>query len=248
MSRSQSARTTVQTHPPVPRYPRRFSVASVWLQSCLQSCAIRPATIIKVAEIMNYAIVAKPHGKANALPRQDVPDPGPSSCPECGAIVRPGPGPGPGPGRPHFFLPLVAPPPQIATALSLMSRLSGRERTIFRLLGTGCDNRAIAQELRISERTVKRHMTAILGKLRLESRLQAGLAALASTPFLPAMAASAPPEVNGGDDAPSHATRAPVQYPRPAASAEERTPAAPGTSKAAACPRGPAVPRQHPGE
>jgi DNA-binding NarL/FixJ family response regulator len=32
--------------------------------------------------------------------------------------------------------------------------------------------------MNISERTVKRHVTVILAKLRLESRLQAGLAAL----------------------------------------------------------------------
>jgi len=56
--------------------------------------------------------------------------------------------------------------------------LTSRERTVFRLLGFGYDNRSIARELEVSERTVKRYVTAILGKLQLESRLQAGLAAL----------------------------------------------------------------------
>jgi DNA-binding NarL/FixJ family response regulator len=56
--------------------------------------------------------------------------------------------------------------------------LTHRERVVFRLLGFGYDNRSIARELEISERTVKRHITCILAKLELESRLQAGLAAL----------------------------------------------------------------------
>jgi DNA-binding CsgD family transcriptional regulator len=56
--------------------------------------------------------------------------------------------------------------------------LTHRERVVFRLLGFGYDNRSIARELEISERTVKRYVTGILAKLELESRLQAGLAAL----------------------------------------------------------------------
>jgi DNA-binding NarL/FixJ family response regulator len=53
-----------------------------------------------------------------------------------------------------------------------------RGRTVFEFLGAGYDNRSIARELGVSERTVKRHLTVILTKLTLESRLQAGLAAL----------------------------------------------------------------------
>jgi DNA-binding NarL/FixJ family response regulator len=49
------------------------------------------------------------------------------------------------------------------------------------MLGTGYDNRSIAHQLDISERTVKRHITAILLKLDLESRLQAGLVGLAAS-------------------------------------------------------------------
>jgi len=66
----------------------------------------------------------------------------------------------------------------IAAALRLTHLLSPRERTVFQLLGVGYDNRSIASDLGVSERTVKRHVTVILAKLRLESRLQAGLAAL----------------------------------------------------------------------
>jgi antitoxin component of RelBE/YafQ-DinJ toxin-antitoxin module len=49
------------------------------------------------------------------------------------------------------------------------------------LLGLGYDNRSMARILAVSERTVKRHVTAVLAKMGLESRLQAGLAALLMT-------------------------------------------------------------------
>jgi DNA-binding NarL/FixJ family response regulator len=69
-------------------------------------------------------------------------------------------------------------PQPIAAALRSTQRLSARERTVFQFLGAGYDNRSIARELGVSERTVKRHVTVILAKLGLESRLQAGLTAL----------------------------------------------------------------------
>jgi DNA-binding CsgD family transcriptional regulator len=72
-------------------------------------------------------------------------------------------------------------PQQIAAARLLACSLSPRERVAFEMLGLGYDNRSMARALQISERTVKRHVTAILAKLRLESRLQAGLAALIMT-------------------------------------------------------------------
>jgi DNA-binding NarL/FixJ family response regulator len=56
--------------------------------------------------------------------------------------------------------------------------LTPREYVTFELLGLGCDNRTIARTLEISERSVKRHVSAILNKLDLQSRLQAGLVAL----------------------------------------------------------------------
>jgi DNA-binding NarL/FixJ family response regulator len=69
-------------------------------------------------------------------------------------------------------------PQPIASALRCAHQLSTREWSVFRFLGAGYDNRSIARELGVSERTVKRHVTVILAKLTLESRLQAGLAAL----------------------------------------------------------------------
>jgi DNA-binding CsgD family transcriptional regulator len=66
----------------------------------------------------------------------------------------------------------------IAVACRRVRDLTPRERSVFRLLGLGHDNRSIARELNISERTVKRYITAILAKLGLRSRLQAGLCAL----------------------------------------------------------------------
>lgn len=69
-------------------------------------------------------------------------------------------------------------PQPITAALLLTGTLTGREWAVFELLGMGSDNRSISRDLSISERTVKRHVTVILAKLHLESRLQAGLAAL----------------------------------------------------------------------
>jgi DNA-binding NarL/FixJ family response regulator len=69
-------------------------------------------------------------------------------------------------------------PQPLAAALLLTRTLTARERTVFQLLGFGYDNRSISRDLKISERTVKRYVTAILAKLKLESRLQAGLTAL----------------------------------------------------------------------
>ena len=56
-------------------------------------------------------------------------------------------------------------PEPIAVAHRRVHSLTPRERGVFRLLGFGYDNRAIARELNISERTVKRYITAILAKL-----------------------------------------------------------------------------------
>ncbi len=53
--------------------------------------------------------------------------------------------------------------------------LSAREREVLELVACGARNRQIAQELSISEFTVKRHMQNILHKLDLPSRRAAGL-------------------------------------------------------------------------
>lgn len=98
------------------------------------------------------------------------------ACPACGTSLTP-PAHDDAPG---VTLRAALPQP-IAAALRLTHLLSARERTVFELLGAGQDNRTIARELEVSERTVKRHVTVILTKLHLESRLQAGLAALLSS-------------------------------------------------------------------
>jgi len=62
---------------------------------------------------------------------------------------------------------LAAPPPPSATPLT------GREVEVLRLIATGATNRAIAAELRISEKTVARHVSNIFVKLDLPSRAAA---------------------------------------------------------------------------
>jgi len=55
--------------------------------------------------------------------------------------------------------------------------LSSREIDVLRLLGAGLANKQIGLVLSISEKTVKAHVSAILGKLGLDSRTQAALEA-----------------------------------------------------------------------
>ncbi len=61
--------------------------------------------------------------------------------------------------------------------LTRVGTLSGRERQVFDLIGSGHSNRGIADRLHVTERTVKAHVASILAKLGVESRLQAGLVA-----------------------------------------------------------------------
>ena len=67
---------------------------------------------------------------------------------------------------------LVTPGPQPATALT------DRERQVLVLVARGLSNRQIADELVISERTARTHVSNILTKLRLTSRTQAALLAI----------------------------------------------------------------------
>ncbi|MFD5466892.1 helix-turn-helix transcriptional regulator [Kitasatospora sp. NPDC127059] len=61
--------------------------------------------------------------------------------------------------------------------LARVGTLSGRERQVFDLIGTGHSNRGIADRLHVTERTVKAHVASVMAKLGVESRLQAGLVA-----------------------------------------------------------------------
>jgi DNA-binding NarL/FixJ family response regulator len=63
-------------------------------------------------------------------------------------------------------MPRPAPPKELGD-------LSERERDVFRLMARGLSNGEIAQELYISDTTVKTHVTHILQKLNLRDRVQA---------------------------------------------------------------------------
>ncbi len=51
-------------------------------------------------------------------------------------------------------------------------QLSAREKQVAKAIATGSINREIADQMGITERTVKAHITAILEKLQLKSRMQ----------------------------------------------------------------------------
>jgi DNA-binding NarL/FixJ family response regulator len=61
---------------------------------------------------------------------------------------------------------------------SSMNRLSERERQIAVLVSRGMKNKDIAQELSISENTVKRHLQSIFGKTGARDRLELAVLAL----------------------------------------------------------------------
>ncbi|MEV4465937.1 response regulator transcription factor [Micromonospora echinofusca] len=58
-------------------------------------------------------------------------------------------------------------------ALPALDVLTGREREVLRLVGTGLDNSEIAGRLVIAEATVKTHLNRTMAKLGLASRAQA---------------------------------------------------------------------------
>jgi DNA-binding NarL/FixJ family response regulator len=71
-----------------------------------------------------------------------------------------------------------APPP------SNLAELTLREQDVLRLIASGASNREIAQQLYISEGTVKNHVTNILGRLGLRDRTQAAIYANSYLPHL----------------------------------------------------------------
>jgi two-component system, NarL family, response regulator LiaR len=64
------------------------------------------------------------------------------------------------------------------TPEAAVADLTEREREVARLVAEGRNNHAIAQALVISEKTVKTHVSNILGKLHLEDRTQLAIYAL----------------------------------------------------------------------
>ncbi len=60
----------------------------------------------------------------------------------------------------------------------MLDQLTQRELDVLRALGTGLDNQAIADRLFITTATVRTHVSEVLRKLHVDSRLQAALIAV----------------------------------------------------------------------
>jgi two-component system, NarL family, nitrate/nitrite response regulator NarL len=58
-----------------------------------------------------------------------------------------------------------------------LQELTGREREILLLIGTGLTNRAIGDKINLSEKTIKHYVTNILHKLQVRNRLEAAVGA-----------------------------------------------------------------------
>lgn len=59
-----------------------------------------------------------------------------------------------------------------------LDTLTARERDVLKLLGHGLSNKEVAQELSLTEVTIKGYVSAILGKLYVSDRTQAALLAV----------------------------------------------------------------------
>jgi DNA-binding NarL/FixJ family response regulator len=60
---------------------------------------------------------------------------------------------------------------------SPLDELSAREREVLQLVAEGLSNQEVADRLGLAEKTIKHHMTNILGKLQVRSRVEAALLA-----------------------------------------------------------------------
>lgn len=68
-------------------------------------------------------------------------------------------------------LPTSEPPSPEPVPLQL-TELTPREQQVLQLIGSGVSNREIAQQLHISEGTVKNHVSSLLNRLKLRNRSQ----------------------------------------------------------------------------
>jgi len=78
------------------------------------------------------------------------------------------------PGLMEKLMAICSPPPQSAPDLDPLppTHLTPREREVLLLIGAGSTNRDIAEQLFISEGTVKTHVTHLLNRLSLRNRAQ----------------------------------------------------------------------------
>jgi DNA-binding NarL/FixJ family response regulator len=76
-----------------------------------------------------------------------------------------------------------APPPRVAPDLTKLEKLTAREREVLHLIATGATNREIAEQLYISEGTVKTYVTNLFNRLNFKNRAQ--LAIFANSVFQP---------------------------------------------------------------
>jgi len=60
-----------------------------------------------------------------------------------------------------------------------LKELTERELEVLRALASGMSNKEIAESLYVTEHTVRKHISSILGKLELKDRTQAALYAVA---------------------------------------------------------------------
>jgi two-component system, NarL family, nitrate/nitrite response regulator NarL len=60
-------------------------------------------------------------------------------------------------------------------ALNPLDELTEREHEVLELVAGGLSNKEIGQQLYLSEKTVKHHMTNILGKLQVRNRVEAAM-------------------------------------------------------------------------
>ncbi|KAF3883906.1 MULTISPECIES: response regulator [Nostocales] len=89
-----------------------------------------------------------------------------------------------GPGIVKKLLSQVPPVNTTQPLPSGLVELTPREKEVLRLIATGASNREIAQQLFISEGTVKNHVTNILNRLNLRDRTQAAICANSFLPYL----------------------------------------------------------------